>query len=118
MSKTELLDIASVNTPAETVFVIDEMLEANGLQVLRLPQYQCELNAVELGCGRMKRYTRERNTAGDLSMFLLYRRSFNDKVIKLEQEFWANDGGQQEVHDRIVNFSADFHLSPEERTGS
>lgn len=133
LRKADLFDIVAAHTPAEKVFVIDEMLKANGHQVIRLPPYMCELSPIELAWAQMKRYIRDRNTAGDLSMKRLqeltheaiasvthsYWKSFNDHVIKLEQEFWTNDGVQEQAIDRmVISLGADLDCSSSEEDAS
>ncbi|KAF6216501.1 hypothetical protein GE061_000843 [Apolygus lucorum] len=77
MRKTDLFDIIAAHTPAE----------------------------------KMKRYIRDRNTTVDLSIKRLQEltheamnsvihshwKSFNDHIVKLEHEFWTNEGVQEEA---------------------
>jgi transposase len=54
--KTELLSLCRQNKPQNTRYVIDELLQEHGHQVLRLPPYHCQYNPIELVWGISKQY--------------------------------------------------------------
>lgn len=129
MRKPELFDLIVAHTPSEKVFVIDELLKEKGRTVLRLPPYMCDLNPIELAWAQIKRYLRERNTTGDMSMKRLEQltreaiesvspsdwKGFIHHTVRLEEEFWKNDGIQEEAIDRIViSLGADFDDSDDD----
>lgn len=51
----------------ESKYVVDEMVEATGRKVLRLPPYHCELNPIELVWATVKGYVAANNTTFKIS---------------------------------------------------
>lgn len=54
-SKNKLLQIAKDNKK-EKIYIVDELLKERGHDVLRLPPYHCEFNAIELIWAQAKGY--------------------------------------------------------------
>jgi len=55
MLKNEILSIAKINKKPKK-YIIDELLRQNGHEVLRLPPYHCEFNAIEMIWAEAKSY--------------------------------------------------------------
>uniref|UniRef100_A0A2H1V8X8 SFRICE_020684 n=1 Tax=Spodoptera frugiperda TaxID=7108 RepID=A0A2H1V8X8_SPOFR len=55
MLKTELIDLVQRHKPATPTYALDEMAKEKGHQVLRLPPYHCQYNAIELIWAQKKR---------------------------------------------------------------
>jgi len=58
----QLLHIVKRLKPAHNRYVIDELAKNSGYTVLRLPQYHCELNPIELAWSSVKNHVRMNNT--------------------------------------------------------
>jgi hypothetical protein len=100
----------------EKTFRVDKLLESHGHSVVRLPPYMCELSPIELAWAKMKRHVRYGNTTRDISMKLIEELvmeglneitaadwlGFFQHVVKLEQEFWANDGIMEDVLESFI----------------
>jgi hypothetical protein len=71
MRKSALNDLIEANRPKEKYYRVEKLLERYGHQVIRLPPYMCEFNAIELAWAKVKRSVRENNTAGQLSLHAL-----------------------------------------------
>lgn len=55
MSKNEMFDVAKRHKK-ELTYVVDELLRGHGHEVLRLPPYHCQFNAIELIWARAKTF--------------------------------------------------------------
>lgn len=60
MLKKRLLELARLNKPPPS-FVIDQLIRSHGHEVLRLPPYHPELNAIEFIWSQLKTTVRQRN---------------------------------------------------------
>ena len=89
MLKPKLLDLARLNKPA-TSYKVDEIIRSHGHEVLRLPPYHPEFNAIELIWSQLKQIVRQKNvtfrcvTVGERdkmrglpSILSLFRNEFN-----------------------------------------
>ena len=84
------------------MFKIDELLKAHGHIVVRLPPYLCDLNAIEYAGFQVKRYVREHNVSGDMSLTRLKELTIQGLDIVTtqgwgvycdkEEEYWDHDG--------------------------
>lgn len=54
MLKPELVKLVKENKEAKIRYEIDELAQANGHQILRLPPYHCQYNAIELIWAQIK----------------------------------------------------------------
>lgn len=59
--KADLIELVKINKPA-TKYVLEELMEAKGHEVLRLPPYHSELNPIELSWAYQKRYVQDNLT--------------------------------------------------------
>lgn len=85
MLKPQLLDVCKRNKPQPT-FVLDELLKTHGHDVLRLPQYHAELNAIELIWANIK----GKIAANNLSFkFKDVMKLTQDAIASVTVEDWA-----------------------------
>ncbi|XP_055904959.1 uncharacterized protein LOC129940597 [Eupeodes corollae] len=61
MVKSELLSIVKHHKTRYETYVVDDMAQAAGHEVLRLPPYHCELNPIELVWAQVKGFVACRN---------------------------------------------------------
>lgn len=116
MRKAELYDIISKNAPKSATYRIDSLLKQEGHEVVRLPPYHCDLNAIEYVWSSVKRFIRENNVDGDLSLEklkVLLSQAFTKVtanewasyckcVVKKENEYWERDGLTEDVVDKLI----------------
>ena len=89
--KPELLQLAK-NNKKENVYVVDELIREHGHEVLRLPPYHCDFNAIELIWAAAKSYYNKhigRNGYGD------------NEVLNMCNE--ALEQGTAELWEKCVN---------------
>jgi len=73
----------------DKIYEIDELLRKNGHEVLRLPPYHCEFNAIELIWAQCKTYYNKhigRNGHSDEEVIGLW----NEALEKCNKEVWEN----------------------------
>lgn len=113
LSREELLVLAKENKQAP-VYQVDELLKRHGHEVLRLPPYHCDLNAIELVWSLAKRKVASKNiglSAEDMAK--LIEESFNsitpedwkkntDHVIHVEEQYKKRDGITAEMEEFII----------------
>ncbi|PSN54969.1 hypothetical protein C0J52_02351 [Blattella germanica] len=109
----------------EKVFKIDQLFNAHGHSVLRLPPYMCELNAIELAWAKLKNFVRSKNVGGDINMTRLREivleglnqittedwMGYCSHVQKIEEEHWERDGIVENALESII---IDLDTSDEE----
>ncbi|KAH9640930.1 hypothetical protein HF086_015625 [Spodoptera exigua] len=83
-TKAELLCFVKRNIP-EPVYEADELLKENGHEVLRLPPYHCDLNAIELIWSLAKRKVASKNLGLDAAEF---ERIIKDSFESITSEEW------------------------------
>lgn len=88
MRKAELFDLISNNMPKTTTYKIDSLIKNEGHDVVRLPPYHCDLNAIEYVWASVKLYIKERNVTGDLSLQNL-QSLLKDALSKVDKDEWA-----------------------------
>ena len=112
----ELYEIISRNAPKSLAHQIDSLLKQEGDEVVRLPPYHCDLNAIEYVWSSVKHFIRENNVNGDLSLEnlkLLLNQAFTkvtanewasycNYVEKKENEYWERDGLTEDVVDKLI----------------
>ncbi|XP_028173855.1 uncharacterized protein LOC114362596 [Ostrinia furnacalis] len=103
----------------EDIYKIDELLKANGHEVLRLPPYHPDLNPIELVWGDIKRQLAEKSIDSNLdqkknmleNLFAEYSAEkwehCINHVIKVEDEYCEHDGVLDDVVDFIINVHDD-----------
>lgn len=87
MHKPELLQIAKYNQK-EKSYVIDELLRENGHEVIRLPPYQCEFNAIEMIWAKAKTYYNQhigRDGYGDDKVAQMW-----EEALQAADQIWDN----------------------------
>ena len=60
MLRAQLLELARLNKPPST-YTIDELLRSHGHEVLRLPPYHPDFNAIEMIWSQLKDMVRKNN---------------------------------------------------------
>lgn len=90
----------------------------------------CELNAIELAWAGIKRYIREHNVTGDMSLTQLQQvtemainsitptdwEGYTSHVKKIEDEFWRKDGLMEDVIDNFIISAGGMDSSDEENS--
>ena len=61
MLRPQLLELARLNRPPSPTYAIDELIRENGHEVLRLPPYHPDFNAIELIWSQLKAIIRQKN---------------------------------------------------------
>lgn len=127
MRKTELFELVDANAPPTKKYCIDELLKEKGHDVLRIPPYHCDLNAIELAWAATKRYVRERNVSAELNLTTMKTLTtealdtiskeqwvkYTEHVIKIEKEYWELDNLVEETIEEI-NFMVGTGSSDDE----
>ncbi|KAJ8914403.1 hypothetical protein NQ315_017497 [Exocentrus adspersus] len=75
--------------PNERRYVVDEMINANGHQVLRLPPYHCQYNQIEHVWGICKNYYDHHIGENGYSNEEVLK-TWNDALERVTPEIWAN----------------------------
>jgi transposase len=105
MLKSELYEICKKIVPPP-VFKIDQLTEKHGHNILRTPQYHCELQPIEACWAVIKNHCRDhceftmKNLHEQLNIgFSKVRKSTCQKIIeevwKLEEAFWIEDAKEE-----------------------
>ena len=87
MCKIELFDEIKKIRNMYDKYVIDELAMKNGIQVLRLPPYHCELNPIELVWSQVKGYVAQKNTSFKLQDV---KRLLEAACLQVTPEKWAS----------------------------
>lgn len=116
MRKEDLYELIVQNKPSQKSYVIDHLAASKGHKVVRLPPYNCDLNAIEFAWAKLKQLFRERNITGDMSAAHLVNlaeasyqsittedwQGYCRKVQELEEDYWRRDGVMQIAIDNFV----------------
>ncbi|GBP59749.1 Dedicator of cytokinesis protein 9 [Eumeta japonica] len=81
MLKTELIALVRRHKPPTPTYALDEMAKGKGHQVLRLPPYHCQYNAIELIWAQIKGHAARNNTSPPFtanSMLALLQEAINN----------------------------------------
>ncbi|XP_055946985.1 uncharacterized protein LOC129980628 [Argiope bruennichi] len=103
------------NRPQKIAYKIDNLIEKEGDEVIRLPPYHCNLNAIEFVWSSVKRIIKERNVTGDLSLDNLKSllqtaitavtsaewAAHCKHVEKLENNYWEKDELLEDLVDEL-----------------
>lgn len=119
MLKAELLHLCKVNKPSPT-FRCDNLLRDHGHDVLRLPPYHADLNAIELIWGIVKNDIAKKNARCTMSSVKeLALKKFGEvgptewehcirHVEGVEQQYWKLDiAVEEEVEKVVINLGSD-----------
>ena len=123
MLKPNLWQLVKTNRPRDQHEVCDELAEARGHKVLRLPLYHSELNPIELIWAQLKGYITSKNTTYSLkavrelqheafaSISVDWWRECCRHVIDVEASVWEFDNMQESVRSVVVTDSTDSESS-------
>lgn len=118
MRKVELLELVRP-LRQKREYVLDNLAQDAGHEVIRLPPYHCDLNPIEMIWAHMKAYVRQRNTSGrleDVERLLRKSQDVIDEdlwrnccrhVMKLEQQYWRDDGMMEDIEPVVVSLQQD-----------
>lgn len=87
MKKIQLYDLILKNKNKFKRFVIDELIESKGFEILRLPPYHPELNPIEKIWGILKNYVASKNVAQNLTSIMAL---INERLEMIDRTMWAN----------------------------
>lgn len=120
MLKVELYELIKLHKPTNIRYVIDDMFKAQGFDVLRLPPYHPELNAIELIWADVKNWVASHNVTFKFSdVELLTKTKFEsmtaadwqkkcENVKKFEEHFFGNQGNLEDtVESFIINLGVE-----------
>ncbi|KDR20723.1 hypothetical protein L798_04675 [Zootermopsis nevadensis] len=115
MRKGQLYDLILTRIPKKIFFKIDQLLNANGHIVIRLPPYMCDLSSIEVAWSKVKTYVCENNVTGDLSLKRLLDLTTEGiatvtakdwerycQHVELEQQYWEWEGVVADMIDSII----------------
>ena len=122
----ELMVLARGQKPPKQ-YKCDQMAQAAGLEVVRLPPYHCQFNPIELAWSFLKGYVGKHNTDGKMEsverLFAESRRACSGRemwagwerhVVKLEQQQWEADNKITEIERFIIVANVDDDTDDEE----
>ncbi|GBP94823.1 hypothetical protein EVAR_91221_1 [Eumeta japonica] len=108
MLKTELIALVLRHKPPTPTYALDEMVKKKGHQVLRLPPYHCQYNAIELIWAQIKGHAARNNTsppfAGNSMLALL-----QDAINNVQPEDWSKIVNKTE-RDIMSDWDRDIHI--------
>ncbi|XP_045781508.1 uncharacterized protein LOC123878358 isoform X2 [Maniola jurtina] len=87
MKKIELYNLILKNKDRFNRFVIDELIQCKGFEILRLPPYHPELNPIEKIWGMLKNYVANKNVAQNLTSIMAL---INERLETIDRTIWAN----------------------------
>ena len=105
--------------PDQTKYVLEEMAQEMGHQMLFLPVRHCELNPIELCWAKGKGYVAKKNTTfkmKDVKRLMWeglekvdadYWKKCIGHVRKIEQDYWKADNIQDENDAVVININDD-----------
>lgn len=118
--KNEMLILAKQNKVVHK-YAVDEIIHRNGHQVLRLPPYHCQFNAIELVWGIVKNYYDRhigRDGYGDDCVLKMWQEALNQvtpeiwkKCVShtesLIKDWWSREKVMDEVNPLIIDLASD-----------
>lgn len=111
MLKVELYEIIKLHKPSNISYIIDRIFKEHGHDVLRLPPYHPELNAIELIWAEVKNWVAAHNVTFKFNdVERLTKEKFDsitvtDWIKKCEKNFMAN---QAHLEDAVESFIIDL----------
>jgi hypothetical protein len=116
MRKTVLYDFIEKLKPPEKIYKIDQIFNAHGHAVIRLPPNMCDFDPIELAWAKLKNPIRINNVSGDIKMNRLHEsvleatlqisivdwEEYCKHVEKLEEEYWVNDGLMESRMEQLI----------------
>lgn len=112
--KAELFDLIKKNK-GDPVYKINQLLEAHGHTVVKLPPYHCDLNAIELIWSLVKRDVASKNVNVSAKELLpIINKCFNnittaqwqkecEHVKHVEEKYWEQDHLMDNLQEFIIN---------------
>ncbi|GBP12632.1 Retrovirus-related Pol polyprotein from transposon TNT 1-94 [Eumeta japonica] len=106
--KTELIALVRRHKPPTPTYALGEMAKGKSHQVLRLPPYQCQYNAIELIWAQIKGHAARNNTSPPFtanSMLALLQEAINN----VQPEDWSKVVNKT-VRDIMSDWDRDIHI--------
>lgn len=118
--KSELLRLAKIHAKPK-IFVVDQIIESYGHQVLRLPPYHCQFNPIEYIWGISKQYYDNHvgpNGYTDEAVWETWRKALSistpevwrnciSKCEKLIEDWWIRENKINEISPIIITINGD-----------
>src|SRR5258705_4248143 len=109
------MELVNARKPPNKCFKIDSIIQRAGHEVVRLPPYHCDLNAIEFVWAQVKYFIRDKNVTGDIALTKLRVlceaalssvcktdwAKYVGKVKNIEEQYWRNDGILETVMERL-----------------
>lgn len=114
LKKAELLTIVKTMKPQFKTYELDEIAKSKGHEVLRLPPYHCQFNAIELIWANVKGRVARRNTSFTISEVERLARDAIQEITsedwkkaiehtkKIIEEAWHKEGVLEECVDEMI----------------
>lgn len=125
-TKTELLQKVLPFKNRQKIYELDQLANERGHEIIRLPPYHCQYNAIELIWAQVKREVAKKNTTFKISDVERLVHDELDKVTcedwarcvrhveKLQEEDFEKEIGREEILEQIVINLADESESDSE----
>ncbi|XP_050505383.1 uncharacterized protein LOC126883762 [Diabrotica virgifera virgifera] len=118
--KSELLRLTKEHAKPK-IFVVDQVIESYGHQVLRLPPYHCQFNPIKYICGTAKQYYYNHigpNGYTDEAVWETWREALSiatpevwrnciSKFEKLIEDWWIRENKINEISPIIITINGD-----------
>jgi hypothetical protein len=113
MLKVQLYEIIRAYKPKFKIFLVDEIMIANGHTVLRRPLYHPDLNPIELIWADVKQWVSEKKTSGTNDFIHLCEQRFEETgedkwisvcepVDELEKQYCEREGKTEDTIESII----------------
>ncbi|GBP44049.1 hypothetical protein EVAR_85203_1 [Eumeta japonica] len=108
MLKTELIALVRRHKPPTPTYALDEMAKGKGHQVLRLPPYHCQYNAIELIWVQIKGHAARNNISPPFTANSMLA-PLQEAISNVQPEDWSKVVNKTE-RDIMSDWDRDIHI--------